>query len=685
MSRSNNNTRSQNGGISDVDVEKKFSTDGKREILCFSDIRCFVASLTVTIFFHGTMAMYAASTMTTQEKRYSLNASQLSVLVSMGQAGTLLSVIPVAYFGGRLGSNRPRWMGAGVICIGIGLLMGCLPHFVLGPYRYESLSAVDATEANASVAENLCLSTLSSSPGPYAHLADGEKSPNASTHMDLGCDSTDKQKTTESTVAYALIVIGVTVVGAGYSPLLTLGTSFIDDHASHRRSALYLGIINMMWGLGPAVGYLVGAACLSIYVDFNRVDVSSIDLKPSDSKWVGAWWLGLVLGAAAFFLVSPLYFLTPGTLKVGSDVKQQRKKNSDHEIGFLRMTWKLLKNPYFMVVIIAYALDTGTTFGFLPFIAKIFQVQFGLSAVNANLYAAIFGTIPYCLGMLLPGYIIKKFNLQPMGILKFYLVVLGIGIVLSAALYPFGCYSEPVVGVGKDGVDKTQLCNEDCGCPVDVFEPVCGSDGNTYASPCHAGCIGMGSSSFAGNYTNCGCISKFDSDGWNTTRMATLGPCKETETCSLIYPFLVVVALVALLMAGREVPCMMLALRSVEEREKSFAIGLRFLLARVLGPIPIPILYGKAIDMSCSVWKTLCGGAVRGDCQVYDNHALRRNLSVLTVLVRSVSFILLVIAAVIWRRKVRNTSYISKDNNGREAEPKKLFVGDGVEMESSQS
>ena len=28
----------------------------------------------------------------------------------------------------------------------------------------------------------------------------------------------------------------------------------------------------------------------------------------------------------------------------------------------------------------------------------------------------------------------------------------------------------------------------DCGCSSDQFLPICGSDGNNYYSPCHAGC-----------------------------------------------------------------------------------------------------------------------------------------------------------------------------------------------------
>jgi hypothetical protein len=53
-------------------------------------------------------------------------------------------------------------------------------------------------------------------------------------------------------------------------------------------------------------------------------------------------------------------------------------------------------------------------------------------------------------------------------------------------------------------VNLTASCNFGCSCDINDVQPVCGNNGLTYFSPCHAGCTSLLSSD---NYTNCACVT----------------------------------------------------------------------------------------------------------------------------------------------------------------------------------
>lgn len=47
--------------------------------------------------------------------------------------------------------------------------------------------------------------------------------------------------------------------------------------------------------IGPVIGFVLGYACLSLYIDPSLHPV----IEKDDPRWLGAWWLGwIILGAA---------------------------------------------------------------------------------------------------------------------------------------------------------------------------------------------------------------------------------------------------------------------------------------------------------------------------------------------------------------------------------------------------
>lgn len=71
--------------------------------------------------------------------------------------------------------------------------------------------------------------------------------------------------------------------------------------------SLHIGTFNIFLVLGPAIGYLFGSACLSVYVD-PWIETS---LEETDPAWVGAWWIPFVVVDVLSFLLSIPYLMFP--------------------------------------------------------------------------------------------------------------------------------------------------------------------------------------------------------------------------------------------------------------------------------------------------------------------------------------------------------------------------------------
>lgn len=65
-----------------------------------------------------------------------------------------------------------------------------------------------------------------------------------------------------------------------------------------------------------------------------------------------------------------------------------------------------------------------------------------------------------------------------------------------------------------------------------------------------------------------------------------------------------------------------LDLRTVDYDERSFALGIQWILVRIIGTIPAPIVFGWLFDVSC-IRQHLdpCSGE-HGSCMLYHNKSL---------------------------------------------------------------
>ncbi|NXW14408.1 SO1A2 protein, partial [Circaetus pectoralis] len=282
---------------------------------------------------------------------------------------------------------------------------------------------------------------------------------------------------------WIFVMVGNIVRGMGETPIMPLGISYLEDFAKAENSPFYLGCLHTATVIGPFLGFLLASFCAELFVDLGSVDAEDITITVTDARWVGAWWLGILICASLNLLAGiPFWFLPKSLVKEGEinepeemskksiaplpeNDKNEAKQTIHTEQGvihfikhrtnllhcfipdFIPFLKDLFRNPVYMLFICITVLQFNAFNGMISFMPKYLEQQFGKSASDAIFLIGVYNLPVICVGYFFGGLFMKKFkiNIYQAANIAFWVSLLEY--LLYFAAYWTVCDTSPVAGL----------------------------------------------------------------------------------------------------------------------------------------------------------------------------------------------------------------------------------------------
>lgn len=599
----------------EADLRYGWRTFRPRVLQCLNNPKVFVAALALYAFIQG-MAVNGFTNLflLTLERRFQLSSTEAGFVAASNDIAGIVLTSLVSFYGTY--GNKIRWLGCGSVVTSLGCLLFVLPQVLVGRYdpslNSNGFASGEVCRLNVNGTSEFCFAQYG---GRWYYIF--------------------------------IFFLGQLLMGAGTTPLFTLGPAYIDENVHPKSSPVYLAIFFAFTLLGPGLGFISGGSLLNIYIDITQPEGSK--LTPQDPQWIGAWWLGYIGGGALLLPISGLLLGFPRELPGAKRIREEAQKEGklqkkDERIrgdikDILPATLQLLKTPVFIFNTLA--ITSGSLFGagIASFLAKILQLKFGLSSFIAGIVIGMIivpGTVG---GVLLGGVLVRRFDLRrSLKMAARFCVIASVFTVAgSGSWFIPGCGVPDVAGVtvpynGRSLVDTgvSSSCNFNCSCSQASINPVCGEDNLAYFSPCHAGCKNSPNKE---TFTNCSCIYP---QGNATEGSAVKGYCQKRSGCKTYIAFILLLIVVLFSVFVTAIANKTVVLRCVPYNQRAYALGFQFIIQRCLGFLPGPLLFGVIFDSTCLAWGESCGR--RGNCQFNEMEKLTDRLGYTAFSFTGISF-----------------------------------------------